>query len=115
MSEERSRSILSRFLFSKEDVQKNVGRLSGGERIRVRLAILLQNQVNTLIFDEPTNHIDIPTKEALENAIDGFDGTVIAVSHDRYFINKVAHKVVEVKNKHIRTFIGDYNNYLSKC
>ena len=115
LSEERSRSILSRFLFSKEDVQKNVGRLSGGERIRVRLAILLQNQVNTLIFDEPTNHIDIPTKEALENAIDGFDGTVIAVSHDRYFINKVAHKVVEVKNKHIRTFIGDYNNYLSKC
>lgn len=115
LSEERSRSILSRFLFSKEDVQKNVGRLSGGERIRVRLAILLQNQVNTLIFDEPTNHIDIPTKEALENAIDGFDGTVIAVSHDRYFINKIAHKVVEVKNKHIRTFIGDYNNYLSKC
>ena len=114
LSEERSRSILSRFLFSKEDIQKNVGRLSGGERIRLRLAILLQNQVNTLIFDEPTNHIDIPTKEALENAIEGFDGTVIAVSHDRYFINKIAHKVVEVKNCHIRTFIGDYNNYLNK-
>lgn len=114
LSEEKSRSILSRFLFSKEDVEKNVGRLSGGERIRLRLAILLQNEINTLIFDEPTNHIDIPTKEALESAIDGFDGTLIAVSHDRFFINRVAHKVVEVKDKHIQTYIGDYNNYLSK-
>lgn len=114
VSEERGRSILARFLFDKEEVFKRIGSLSGGERIRLRLAILLQQQINTLIFDEPTNHIDIPTKESLEEAIENFEGTIIAVSHDRFFINKFAEKIVEVENGKETTYIGNYEYYAEK-
>lgn len=85
--------------------------MSGGERIKVKLAELLQQKINTLIFDEPTNHIDIPTKEELENAIEAFDGTLIFISHDRYFINKFANKTIEFENGQIYSYLGGYDDY----
>lgn len=111
IAEQRSRQILAGFQFYKEDVNKKVKNLSGGEKIRVKLAELLQQKINTLIFDEPTNHIDIPTKEVLEEAIEDFDGTLIFVSHDRYFINKFADKTVEFKDGSIETYLGGYDDY----
>ena len=111
IGEEKARSILFRFHFEKENVTKSVGSLSGGERIRLRLAVLLQRPMNTLIFDEPTNHIDIPTREALEEAIENFDGTLLIVSHDRFFIDKFANKIIEIENGKATTYIGNYENY----
>lgn len=109
--EQRARQILAAFQFYKEDVNKMVKNLSGGERIRLRLASLLQQNVNCLVFDEPTNHIDIPTKEVLEKAIEDFDGTVIFVSHDRYFINKFAEKTIEFDGGKIVVYNGNYEYY----
>jgi len=111
LDEQKARSTLAAFHFYKDDVNKIVKNLSGGEKIRLRLAILLQQQVNCLIFDEPTNHIDIRTKEVLEQAISDFNGTVIFVSHDRYFINKFADKVIEFKDGKITTYNGNYDYY----
>jgi ATP-binding cassette subfamily F protein 3 len=88
--------------------------LSGGERIRVRLAELLQQSINTLIFDEPTNHIDIPTKESLEEAIEDFDGTLLAISHDRFFINKFVDKIIEVDSGRTTEYLGNYDFYVRK-
>jgi len=79
--------------------------------MRIKLAELLQQKINVLIFDEPTNHIDIPTKEVLEEAIENFDGTLVFVSHDRYFINKFADKIIEFKNGKIQAYIGNYDYY----
>ena len=109
--EQRARQILAAFQFYKDDVNKMVKNLSGGERIRLRLASLLQQNVNCLVFDEPTNHIDIPTKEVLEKAIEDFDGTVIFVSHDRYFINKFAEKTIEFDGGKIVVYNGNYEYY----
>ena len=114
LNEQKARQVLAAFQFYKEDVNKRVKNLSGGERIRVRLASLLQLNVNCLIFDEPTNHIDIPTKEVLEKAVENFDGTVIFVSHDRYFINKLAEKIIEFHDGHISTYLGNYDYYKSE-
>ena len=111
VNEQKARQILAGFLFYQEDVTKRVKNLSGGERMRVKLAELLQQKINTLIFDEPTNHIDIPTKEVLEDAIEDFDGTLIFVSHDRYFINKFADKTVEFKDGNVTTYLGNYEDY----
>lgn len=111
LDEQKSRAILASFNFYKEDVNKLVKNLSGGERVRLKLAILLQSKVNCLIFDEPTNHIDIPTKEVLEKAIEDFKGTFIFISHDRYFINKFADKIVEFKNGNINLYNGNYDYY----
>lgn len=111
LDEQKSRAILAGFHFYKDDVNKLVKNLSGGERVRLKLAILLQSKVNCLIFDEPTNHIDISTKEVLENAISNFKGTFIFVSHDRYFINKFANKVIEFKNGKISVYNGNYDYY----
>lgn len=111
VNEEKARSVLANFHFYKGDVNKLVKNLSGGEKIRLKLAVLLQNNVNCLVFDEPTNHIDIPTKEVLEHAIENFDGTVLFVSHDRYFINKFAEKIIEFKNGTITTYLGNYDYY----
>lgn len=113
-NEEKARRILAAFQFYKEDVIKKVKSLSGGERMRVKLAELLQLKINTLIFDEPTNHIDIPTKEVLEEAIEDFDGTLIFVSHDRFFINKFAEKTIEFKDGNITTYLGNYDYYKEK-
>ena len=111
LNEQKARQVLANFGFYKEDIVKRVKNLSGGERMRVKLAELLQQKINTLIFDEPTNHIDIPTKEILEDAIENFDGTLIFVSHDRYFINKFADRIVEFKDGKITTYLGNYDDY----
>lgn len=109
--EEKTRRTLYSFGFNYEDSNKIVKNLSGGERIRVRLAVLLEQNVNCLIFDEPTNHIDISTKETLERALLNFKGTLIFVSHDRYFINKFAEKTIEFSNAGIVIYNGNYDYY----
>ncbi|MFZ1028341.1 MAG: ABC-F family ATP-binding cassette domain-containing protein [Limnoraphis robusta] len=111
---EEVRTLLGRFLFSGETVSKKVGALSGGEKARLALAKMLLQPVNLLILDEPTNHLDIPAKEMLEEALQSYDGTVIIVSHDRYFISKAANKIVEIREGEFRTYLGDYHYYLDK-
>ncbi|MBX9671760.1 MAG: ATP-binding cassette domain-containing protein [Candidatus Obscuribacterales bacterium] len=105
------RGLLGRFLFSDETVFKRVKELSGGEKARLALAKLLTRPCNFLILDEPTNHLDIPAKETLEEALNSFDGTLMFVSHDRYFISQVANKIVEIKDATLRPFAGGYDYY----
>lgn len=114
LPEQMARQILVGFQFYNDDIKKRVGSLSGGERMKVKLAELLQNKVNTLILDEPTNHIDIDTKEAFENALKNFSGTLLFVSHDRYFINKFADKIFELNNGNINIYYGNYDDYVNK-
>ncbi|WP_170311536.1 ribosomal protection-like ABC-F family protein [Vallitalea okinawensis] len=111
MPEGQARQILSRFLFYGDDVYKKVQNLSGGEKSRLKLCLLLNQDVNFLILDEPTNHLDMNSREVLEDALMNFKGTVLFVSHDRYFINKVAAKVMEVFDYAIKVFDGDYSYY----
>ena len=108
------RNRLGAFLFSGDDVKKNVGMLSGGERARLLLAKLSMENNNFLILDEPTNHLDIDSKEVLENALIDFDGTLLFVSHDRYFINRVATQVLELSEEGSTLYLGDYDYYLEK-
>lgn len=112
LTEEKCRSVLFNFFFFKSDMLKRVGSLSGGEKLRLKLAVLLQQSVNFIILDEPTNHIDIETREVLEQTLKDFNGTLLFVSHDRYFINQIADHVLEFYNKKIYSFIGNYNDYL---
>lgn len=114
LPEQKIRQILIGFQFYNDDIKKRVGNLSGGERMKIKLAELLQKKVNTLILDEPTNHIDIDTKEVFENALEEFSGTILFISHDRFFINKFADKVVEIENGKINVFYGNYDYYLEK-
>ena len=108
------RNRLGAFLFSGDDVKKTVGMLSGGERARLILAKLSMENNNFLILDEPTNHLDIDSKEVLENALIDFDGTLLFVSHDRYFINRVATQVLELSEEGSTLYLGDYDYYLEK-
>lgn len=111
---ETSMRILNRYHFYQDNVNKKIGSLSEGEKIRLVLAILLQKSVNCIIFDEPTNHIDIDTKEVLEESIEDYDGTFIFVSHDRFFINKFANKTFEFKDGKMKLFYGNYDYYREK-
>ena len=113
IEEEKSRSILFNFQFYKQDMIKRVKNLSGGEKLRLKLAIMLQQDINFLILDEPTNHIDIQTREVLEETLQTFKGTLLFISHDRFFINKLANKVIEFHNKKLITFDGNYDYYLN--
>lgn len=113
-SEKDIRNVLGGFLFSGEDVEKTIPLLSGGEKARVALAKLSMNKENFLILDEPTNHLDIDNKEVLENALIDYQGTLLFVSHDRYFINRIANKVIELSPDGSKLYLGDYDYYLEK-
>ena len=105
------RSSLFKFMFYGDDIYKKLNKLSGGERVRLLLFCLIQQEINFLILDEPTNHIDTETKEVLEDALIDFKGTILFVSHDRYFINKIATSILEIKDKKIHNHIGNYDDY----
>ena len=108
------RNLLAAFLFTGDDVFKPISALSGGERGRVSLAKLMLSEANFLILDEPTNHLDIISKEILEDALNNYEGTVLYVSHDRYFINRTATRILELTNHKLVNYIGNYDYYLEK-
>jgi ATPase subunit of ABC transporter with duplicated ATPase domains len=110
-SENEARNILAKYFFYNDGVYKRVGSLSGGEKVLLKLASLIQNEVNFLILDEPTNHIDIETREMLEEALLSYTGTLLFISHDRYFINKIAGKIITVQDKKLEAFSGNYDEY----
>ena len=110
--ESHLRSSLDKFYFHGESVFKKTSKLSGGEKVRLKLFSLIQDRCNFIILDEPTNHIDIFTKEALEEALKEFKGTVLFVSHDRYFINKLADKILYINNKKITEYCGNYDYFI---
>ncbi|WP_124997377.1 ribosomal protection-like ABC-F family protein [Clostridium tagluense] len=108
------RSALAAFLFIGEDVFKSISALSGGERCRINLLKIMLSKSNFLLLDEPTNHLDIMSREALEDSILGYDGTVIVISHDRYFLNKVITKILELNQDGLKEYLGNYNYYIEK-
>ncbi len=110
---DRARSILGAFLFSGDDVDKKISMLSGGERTRLRLAKMLCGTANLLLLDEPTNHLDIGSRLTLENALKQYEGSVMLVSHDRYFLDNVVNRVIEISDGQVRNFIGNYEDYLA--
>ena len=108
------RSMLAAFLFTGDDVYKRIGDLSGGERGRVSLAKLMLSEANFLILDEPTNHLDITSEEILERALNDYTGTLLYVSHDRYFINQTATRILDLVNQTFVNYIGNYDYYMEK-
>ncbi|WEV44158.1 ABC-F family ATP-binding cassette domain-containing protein [Lactobacillus sp. ESL0684] len=114
MPERDVRSVLASFLFTAQDIDKTVGQLSGGQKARLTLTVLSLEHNNFLLMDEPTNHLDIEAKEVLEQALQKFDGTLLFVSHDRYFINQLANKIVAVKDGGAKIYEGDYSYYLNE-
>ena len=114
MNNTRIRNVLAAFLFTGDDVFKTISDLSGGERGRVSLAKLMLSPANFLILDEPTNHLDIPSKEILEDALKDYTGTILYVSHDRYFINKTATRIIELREKVLTNYIGNFDYYEEK-
>lgn len=115
MKEAEVRTVLGRFLFRGDDVLKIVRDLSGGEKARLQLAKLMLEKNNLLILDEPTNHLDITSKQVLEEALENYEGTILFVSHDRYFINKIANKVFDITEEGYSLYLGNYDYYLEKC
>lgn len=114
MPEKDVRSILASFLFTAEDIDKTVGQLSGGQKARLTLTVLSLEKDNFLLMDEPTNHLDIEAKEVLEQALDTYNGTLLFVSHDRYFINELANKIISVRDGHAKIYNGNYSYYLDE-
>ena len=114
MTNTQIRNALAVFLFRGEDVFKEIKKLSGGERARVELTMLMLKSVNLLIMDEPTNHLDIASREALENALSNYDGTMLMVSHDRYFINKMADRILYLTPTGLESYIGGYDDFIAK-
>ncbi|ARJ13569.1 MULTISPECIES: ABC-F family ATP-binding cassette domain-containing protein [Staphylococcus] len=114
MNEKDIRAVLGRFLFVQEDVKKIINDLSGGEKARLQLALLMLQRDNVLILDEPTNHLDIDSKEMLEQALQNFEGTIIFISHDRYFINQLANKVFDLNHDGGKIYLGNYQYYIEK-
>lgn len=108
------RDILGLFQFSNDDIEKQVGVLSGGEKARVSLAKILLSPSNFLIMDEPTNHLDLASREALEKALKDYDGTLLLISHDRYFLDKLVNRVIEIKDGRLKEYSGNYSHYLDK-
>lgn len=110
-NETQARTTLAKFMFRGESVFKRVGKLSAGEKVRLMFVELMQKNINFLILDEPTNHIDIETREVLEEAIKNYKGTVLFVSHDRYFINSIASRIIEISDNKINSYTGNYDDY----
>ena len=108
------RNVLAAFLFTKDDAFKKIKSLSGGERGRISLAKLMLSGANFLVLDEPTNHLDMDSKDILENAIKSYSGTVFYVSHDRYFVNQTATRILELRDGQLFQYLGNYDYYLSK-
>jgi len=108
------RSFLARFLFTGEDVFKSIKNLSGGEKSRLALAKLMLSRANFLLLDEPTNHLDIPSREVLEEALAEFEGTILVVTHDRYFLDQIINKLLVVDNQTIEMHLGNYSDYLAR-
>ena len=113
-SESELRSKLNQFYFTADNIDKKVKNLSGGEKVRLKLLELILKNANFLILDEPTNHIDIDTREILEEYLLAYDGTILFISHDRYFINKIATKIVMIENKEMITYNGNYDSIKKK-
>ena len=111
---DRVRSVLALFLLTGDDVYQKISTLSGGEKGRVSLAKLMLKRDNLLLLDEPTNHLDMDSREVLEGALEDFDGTILAVSHDRYFINRIANRVIEMRPDGVSEYLGNYDDYLEK-
>lgn len=114
IEEKKIRTILGNFLFSGDDVMKLVSELSGGEKARLALAKLMMKEANFLILDEPTNHLDLDSKEVLEAALIDYPGTILFVSHDRYFLNRISTRIVELSPNHVTNYLGDYDYYVEK-
>ena len=106
--------VLSRFLFTWRDLDKKVGNLSGGEKSRIQLACLMVSGANLLLLDEPTNHLDIASREQVEDALEDFDGTLIVISHDRYFLDKIAERVIEVRDLNLESHAGNFSDFWAK-
>jgi ATP-binding cassette, subfamily F, member 3 len=115
MTEDEAVRKLMGFLFDYEQVRRSVGRMSGGERTRLRCLLLMLGGANCLVLDEPTNHLDIDSVEVLEHALERFDGTVIAVSHDRYFLDRMADRIVEVGDMEARSYEGGYSDWARRA
>ena len=111
---DRVRAVLALFLFTGDDVYQKISTLSGGEKGRVSLCKLMLKRDNLLLLDEPTNHLDMDSREVLEDALEDFDGTLLTVSHDRYFINRVANRILEMRPDGVREYLGNYDDYLEK-
>ena len=110
----QARDLLARILFTGEDVYKIVGDLSGGERARIALLKIILDEPNFLIMDEPTNHLDVDSKNIVENLLDDFNGTVLVVSHDRYLLDKVCDRILELENGEVHDYLGNYSYYREK-
>ena len=114
MVPKKSKNVFRRFCFQNETVFKYIKQLSGGEKARLALALMIMNQSNFLLLDEPTNHLDLQSKENLELAIKNYKGSLLIISHDRYFISKVANRIIEIKDSKLFSYNGNYEYFLEK-